>query len=74
MKSVSICAYGDLPEWVNRDLLSNNGCGAASANYIIIVDGDYRTCYSDAMELEDRSFVRDLKWIARELKRAMGIV
>jgi hypothetical protein len=74
MKSVSVCSYDNLPGWVNRDLLSNNGSGAEWASYIIIIDGDYQTCYSDAMEPEDAVFSRDLKWSIRELKRAMSIV
>lgn len=67
---VTLCTYVELPEWVNHNHLSDNGSGKEYANYLLIEDGDYRACYSDAMEPEDRSFHRDLKWIKSELERA----
>lgn len=68
--TVTICNYEQLPEWVNDDDLSNNGAGKLYASYLLIEDGDYRACYSVAMEPEDVSFHRDLKWIKNEIERA----
>lgn len=66
----SILSYEDLPDWVDKKYgLSNNGCGKEDASYIVIEDGDYKVCYSDAMEPEDASFGRDLSWIISELNR-----
>jgi hypothetical protein len=70
MPTVTICHYEELPEWADRESLSNNGSGKLYANYLVIEDGDYRACYSDAMEPEDATFTRDLNWIKRELERA----
>ena len=63
------CDYDNLPSWVDKDNLPNNGCGKEYANYILIEDGEYKACYSSAMEPEDASFGRDLSWIVDELNR-----
>lgn len=66
----TIVSYEELPSWVDKEFgLSNNGHGKENANYIIIEDGDYRACYSDACEPEDASFGRDFYWIISELNR-----
>ncbi len=61
--------YDNLPDWVVKDSLSDNGNGKEYATYIVIEDGDYKAVYSDAMEPEDARFYRDLKWIQKELSR-----
>ena len=61
--------FEELPGWVNKDDLSNNGSGKEYANYIIIEDGDYKAVYSDAMEPGDKCFFRDLSWIVEEINR-----
>lgn len=71
---VTICDYDELPAWVVREGLSNNGVGREYATYLLIEDGDYRACYSDAMEPEDAQFTRDLRWVAVELRRAAQAV
>lgn len=72
-KVARICSFEDLPDWVDRKIgLSNNGSGKEYASYIIIEDGDYKVCYSDAMEPEDASFSRDLSWIVDEINRKRG--
>lgn len=70
---VTLCTYVELPEWVNRNHVSDNGSGKEYANYLLIEDGDHRACYSDAMEPEDRSFLRNLKWIKTEIERAASV-
>lgn len=70
VKIARVCGREDLPEWVNRNYLSENGNGSEWANYIVIEDGDYRAFYSDAMEGEDATFSRDLGWIVGEINRA----
>ena len=62
-------SFEELPQWVDKDNLSNNGSGKEYANYIIIEDGDYKAVYSDAMEPEDKCFFRDLDWITTEINR-----
>ena len=69
MKVTIVFGLNDLPSWVDKSSLSNNGSGAEYASYLLIEDGDYRACYSDAMEPEDCTFGRDLKWIKAELER-----
>lgn len=61
--------YDELPEWVNKDCLSDNGSGKEYATYIIIEDGYYKRVYSDAVEPEDANFSRDFNWVATELRR-----
>jgi len=67
---ILIVNYEDLPKWVDKDDLPNNGCGKESASYLVIEDVDYKAYYSDAMAPEDTSFNRDLSWIKEELERA----
>ena len=69
MKVTIVYGLHQLPEWVDRSDLPNNGAGKDYASYLLIEDGDYRACYSDAMEPEDTTFGRDLKWIKTELER-----
>ena len=64
-----ICNFEELPEWVDKNDLSNNGAGKEYSNYIIIEDRNYKAVYSDAMEPEDKCFYRDLSWIVEELNR-----
>lgn len=64
-----VMSFEELPVWVDKDGLSNNGGGKEYANYIVIEDGEYRRVYSDAMEPEDKSFYRDLSWIVEEINR-----
>ncbi len=71
--NIKIVSFDELPAWVNRDFVSHNGSGAEYANYILIEDGQYRECYSDAMEPEDARFTRDLGWIVGEIKRAQEL-
>lgn len=47
----------------------NNGTGKEYASYIVIEDSDGKRIYSDAMEPEDASFIRDLSWIIDELNK-----
>lgn len=64
--------YEGLPAWVDKNSLSDNGCGKDYAHYLIIEDGEYKKVYSDAMEPEDVKFYRDLSWVALELQRDYG--
>ena len=70
MKVTIVYGMKDLPGWVDRDELPNNGAGKEWASYLLIEDGEYRACYSTAMEPEDATFGRDLSWIRDELLRA----
>ena len=70
MKVSIVWGIKNLPNWVDKEDLSNCGSGKDYASYLLIEDGDYRVCYSDAMEPEDATFGRDLKWIKKELERA----
>lgn len=67
--TVRVCSIENLPDWVDRQFLSDNGSGKDYANYLVIEDGEHRACYSDAMEIEDCRFTRDLDWIKTELER-----
>ena len=54
--------------------LSNNGGGKEYANYILVsYDDKLVLLESDAMELEDKSFSRDLYWIIPALKEAYSL-
>lgn len=70
MKVDIVFGLKNLPSWVDRDDLSNNGSGKEWSSYLVIEDGNYRAVYSDAMEPEDCTFGRDLRWIKIELERA----
>lgn len=72
MYEVIQCYYGDLPDEVNKEWgLSDNGPGKDCATYIIEkVEGKIISVESDAMEPEDASFERDLRWVKESLERA----
>ncbi len=72
MYEVVLCTYENLPSEVDKEWgLSDNGAGKEYAGYIIEkVDGEVIAVHSDAMESEDASFYRDLKWIADALREA----
>ena len=72
MYEVIQCYYEELPEEVNKEWgLSDNGSGKDCATYIIQkADGEIISVESDAMEPEDASFGRDLKWIKQSLEDA----
>ena len=54
--------------------LSNNGCGKEYANYILVSHDDKLVFLeSDAMEPEDKSFSRNLRWIVAALKEAYDL-
>jgi hypothetical protein len=75
MFEVIQCYYEELPEEVNKEWgLSDNGSGKESASYIIQkVDGQIISVESDAMEPEDASFGRDLRWIKKALEDAYNL-
>lgn len=64
MIKVKIIQYDDLTD-AQKEEASTNGCGKEYANYLLLNDGDGNYCglWSDAMEPEDATFTRDLKWI-----------
>lgn len=68
--SVKIYRYSNLPDWVNKDNLPNNGSGKEYAQYLIIDRPERRVIYSTANEPEDNLFSRDLSWIMIELSLA----
>lgn len=58
--------YDNLPAEINKELLSQNGCGAEYASYLVLYcDGKIYDYESDAIEPEDKSFNRDLDFIER---------
>ena len=65
--SIYTCSKDQLPSWVYKDELPENGVGSEDASYIVIDIEGYQKIYSDAMEPEDARFSRDLNWIAGEL-------
>ena len=72
MYEVFLCNYKELPSEVDREWgLSNNGAGKECAGYIVEkVDEKVINVYSDAMEPEDATFHRDLRWVMKSLKEA----
>lgn len=51
--------------------LSNNGAGKEYATYLVeFLNGEIFKVNSDAMEPEDASFTRDLRWIQGALEKA----
>ena len=72
MYEVILCSYDNLPNEVDKELgLPNNGSGKEYAGYIVEkVDGKVINVHTDAMEPEDASFHRDLRWITDALKEA----
>ena len=69
MKIARMCKYNDLPDWVDKDDLSDNGAGKEYSAYIVIEDGEYKKVFSDACESEDKTFYRDFNWIVNEINR-----
>lgn len=70
MFSVEMLRYEELPKSIT-DGMSNNGCGKKYASYLVIWHhGHIIGVYSDAMEIEDARFCRDLDWIQDEIKKA----
>ena len=60
---VTLVGYEDLPDGERRQV-PNNGIGRCSANYLKVELDDNSVFYfSDAMEIEDALFCRDLAWI-----------
>ena len=72
MYEVFLCNYEELPSEVDREWgLSDNGAGKECAGYIVEkVDEKVINVYSDAMEPEDATFHRDLRWVMESLKEA----
>ena len=67
-KVVTVVQFEELTD-LEKDSVSNNGCGKEYASYLIIEDENGRRVYSDAMEAEDATFNRDLSWIRDELTK-----
>lgn len=56
--------YDTLPAEIEKDFLSNNGCGKEYANYLVLYrNGEVFSYESDAIEPEDKTFTRDLNFI-----------
>ena len=73
---VKIVSFEDLPEDY-RDQVSDNGCGKDCANYLVISHNDeIISVESDAMESEDATFARDLRWIRARIMLAykLGVI
>ena len=72
MYEVFLCNYDNLPNEVDKELgLPNNGSGKEYAGYIVVKVGDkVINVHTDAMEPEDASFHRDLRWVMKSLKEA----
>lgn len=68
--TVQLYRYSNLPDWVDKDWLPNNGSGKEYAQYLIIDRPNYRKVYSTANEPEDNLFSRDLAWVMIELSLA----
>ena len=67
---VTIIDYEDLPEG-EGDNQPDNGCGAEDASYLRVeIPGEVTVFYSDAMEPEDATFYRDLRWVKDALLKA----
>ena len=61
---IKLFDYDNLPQEINRDFLSNNGCGKEYANYLVLyLNGKVYSYESDAIEPEDKTFTRDLNFI-----------
>jgi hypothetical protein len=67
---ISRVCFDDLPE-VEQENASDNGCGKEDAGYLRVeMPGRLTRYFSDAMEPEDASFGRDLKWVAEAIEDA----
>ncbi len=68
--TVEICSFDKVPEEY-KESVSNNGAGKEWASYLIVrYKGKVVQCESSAMEPEDVSFYRDLKWVKTALLEA----
>ena len=69
---IKCLSFEELPDWVDENSLSDNGCGKELATYLIVdfEDGSEKFVFSDAMESEDARFYRDLNWIKDLVKLA----
>jgi hypothetical protein len=71
---ISILSYDELPKEIDRNGLSDNGCGKEYASYILMYhNGKLLNIKSDAMETEDTKFYRDLSWIKYWLEEAYNL-
>jgi len=69
MLNIKLWRYEDLTE-VQREDMPDNGSGKEYAGYLMVSEGVRLIALeSDAMEPEDCSFSRDLKWIPALLKK-----
>lgn len=67
---VEIISFEELPSG-EENFVSNNGCGKEYANYLIVrYNGKIIRLESNAMEPEDVSFYRDLKWVKDAIEEA----
>ena len=70
MLTVKKASYHDIPEFF-QDEAPDNGVGAEDANYLMVMEGDeVLQVYSDAMEPEDATFNRDLRWVSDAIQAA----
>jgi len=70
MLTVKNESFDDLAD-SEKNEVPNNGSGKEYAGYLrVILDGASVALYSDAMELEDARFCRDLKWIKGAIEAA----
>lgn len=61
---IKLFDYDTLPAEIEKDFLSNNGCGKEYANYLVLYrNGEVFSYESDAIEPEDKTFTRDLNFI-----------
>lgn len=68
---IVVCGFSELPPEVDRNDLSENGVGSEDASYLLVyLDGKLLRCESSAMEPEDVSFYRDLRWISQAIIEA----
>jgi hypothetical protein len=71
MLNVEILTYDELPESINKTLLSNNGIGMENASYLVVWHNEnVIVCESDAMEPEDCRMSRDLRWLRHAIADA----
>lgn len=68
---IVVCGFSQLPPEVDRNDLSENGVGSEDASYLLVyLDGKLLRCESSAMEPEDVSFYRDLRWVSQAIIEA----
>ena len=76
MYKVEIRRYKDFTTEEKREWImpTTNGAGHEDCSYIVEINkGEIIAVNSDAMEPEDASFTRDLRWIVESLKNAYKI-